>query len=622
MADTDLNVVLTMKDQLSGPLSGIQNQLKGFGNIIKAAFTVAAVVEFSKKLFEIAASTAKAADELQRLAERSGISGEALLNLNAAAIRSDLSTQELSQSLKFLGKNMEEARSGSQEARDSFAAVGITLEDLQRKGVTTDQIFLRISNRFKQSEDGAGKTAVALRLFGRAGDQMVSMLNKGSDGLEELTARSRELGAVMTGDQLAKFASMEESFKDLKDAVSSLSIAFVQEFGPAVVQVINEIVLPAIRTLKESMEDLRSVFDFITFQVFKVQALQKQRMDELMPLRPEGTAAQRAFTTSPKSPISLSNDQSTLEAINNLQKENAKILNSMLPPMEQLNRKNAENLEILNKGLAVNKLTEAEFIKQRDIELKIYDFNVSKLEKAAAVLRIEEAMNNILKEELEKIRQQNEEREKQTTREKEILEHGSFGENWDLAADNMKKINFAGEAGAEIFARLANAGSDISDAINAIADGSMKAKEAFHAMALSIVRDLQRILIVKGFEALFSSFFGGASKTPVSPVTGAAAGAVWQGGFQKFAGGSPFVDRPTLGLIGEGRNAEAVVPLPDNRSIPVKFKGGTGGGGNTIHFNVSTDDADSFMRKKRQITQMLQEIVATNMPIRRQLKAL
>lgn len=39
---------------------------------------------------------------------------------------------------------------------------------------------------------------------------------------------------------------------------------------------------------------------------------------------------------------------------------------------------------------------------------------------------------------------------------------------------------------------------------------------------------------------------------------------------KKFAYGG-IVERPTLGLIGEGRHKEAVVPLPDNRHIPVKF---------------------------------------------------
>lgn len=55
-------------------------------------------------------------------------------------------------------------------------------------------------------------------------------------------------------------------------------------------------------------------------------------------------------------------------------------------------------------------------------------------------------------------------------------------------------------------------------------------------------------------------------------VTVGANGGVAPGGFRAFASGG-IVTRPTLGLIGEGRNNEAVVPLPDGRSIPVEMQG-------------------------------------------------
>ena len=54
----------------------------------------------------------------------------------------------------------------------------------------------------------------------------------------------------------------------------------------------------------------------------------------------------------------------------------------------------------------------------------------------------------------------------------------------------------------------------------------------------------------------------------------AANGAVWKGGFQAFANGGT-VSGPTLGLIGEGRYNEAIVPLPDGKSIPVALQGGS-----------------------------------------------
>lgn len=49
-------------------------------------------------------------------------------------------------------------------------------------------------------------------------------------------------------------------------------------------------------------------------------------------------------------------------------------------------------------------------------------------------------------------------------------------------------------------------------------------------------------------------------------------GGIARGGFRAFADGG-IVQGPTLGLVGEGRYNEAVVPLPDGKSIPVQLGG-------------------------------------------------
>jgi hypothetical protein len=63
-------------------------------------------------------------------------------------------------------------------------------------------------------------------------------------------------------------------------------------------------------------------------------------------------------------------------------------------------------------------------------------------------------------------------------------------------------------------------------------------------------------------------------------------GGVLSGGFKAFANGGT-VSQPTLGLVGEGKYNEAVVPLPDGRSIPVT--GATGSTENNITVNVTID---------------------------------
>jgi hypothetical protein len=66
-----------------------------------------------------------------------------------------------------------------------------------------------------------------------------------------------------------------------------------------------------------------------------------------------------------------------------------------------------------------------------------------------------------------------------------------------------------------------------------------------------------------------------------------AAGGIAMGGFRAFADGG-IVNKPTLGLVGEGRYNEAVVPLPDGKSIPVIMQTG-GGDRNNIGININVN---------------------------------
>jgi len=59
----------------------------------------------------------------------------------------------------------------------------------------------------------------------------------------------------------------------------------------------------------------------------------------------------------------------------------------------------------------------------------------------------------------------------------------------------------------------------------------------------------------------------------VAKWLGFATGGIAQGGFQAFASGG-IVSKPTLGLVGEGRMNEAIIPLPDGQSVPVRMHGG------------------------------------------------
>jgi tape measure domain-containing protein len=186
-------------------------------------------------------------------------------------------------------------------------------------------------------------------------------------------------------------------------------------------------------------------------------------------------------------------------------------------------------------------------------------------------------------------------------------------------------------AAQEKLAELTNAGYQVVQAANAIGDafgtafkglvsGSMTAQEALAGMFQSIadhfadmvaqmIAEYLKMALIKGIMSIIGGAVGGGF-TPLSneqatsfnlnpgAMTGGtpwafANGGIAPGGFTAFANGG-MVTGPTMGLVGEGRYNEAIVPLPDGKSIPVDLGGATGSQiTSNIVVNVSSDGKTS-----------------------------
>ncbi|MFZ9725373.1 MAG: peptidoglycan DD-metalloendopeptidase family protein, partial [Candidatus Nanopelagicaceae bacterium] len=150
-------------------------------------------------------------------------------------------------------------------------------------------------------------------------------------------------------------------------------------------------------------------------------------------------------------------------------------------------------------------------------------------------------------------------------------------------------------------------------AVNAFTDfvtGAKSAGEAFRSFAYEVVSGLAKIMAQAATMMIFKQIIGGLGALTganLGGIFGFANGGVAEGGFQAFAnggiapGGIKFrafagggtVKGPTMGLVGEGRYNEAIVPLPDGKSIPVIMKGTGGEAGDNFNVNVSVDASGS-----------------------------
>jgi hypothetical protein len=196
-----------------------------------------------------------------------------------------------------------------------------------------------------------------------------------------------------------------------------------------------------------------------------------------------------------------------------------------------------------------------------------------------------------------------------------IEQQGFTGERAETLFQEEKMLQGAQKLKTDLQGIAGAIGDSFGEAFKGMISGSMTAQQAlanlfqsvgnyFADMVAKMIAEWLKAQLIKGFANLFGSIFGGgggglgsmdANIAQYAPLpAGYANGGIATGGFTAFANGG-MVTGPTMGLVGEGRYNEAIVPLPDGKSIPVQLAGGDGGNQivSNITVNVSNGQAQS-----------------------------
>lgn len=186
--------------------------------------TAASLVAWTKSVVD-------AQDELVKLSQKIGVSVEDLSVLRYAATLSDVSMTDLGTSLARLSKNMQDAAIGQGEAAKAFNALGISIRDASGNLRNTQDVLIDLADSFASIEDGAGKTALAMRIFGRSGHNIIPLLNQGREGLAQLRQELDALGGVMSEKTAKQMEAFNDNLSKLKTLLSALTVEFA---GPKI----------------------------------------------------------------------------------------------------------------------------------------------------------------------------------------------------------------------------------------------------------------------------------------------------------------------------------------------------------------------------------------------------
>lgn len=236
-------------------LSGAATSLKKFG-AIGAAVTAPLIGAFTGAV----AAFTSAGDELAKMSQRTGLSVESLSELKYAADQSGTSLSALENSTKKMQVGLLDASNGTGTLLEALTPLGLNLAEL--RGLKPEQQFLALARAIAGVEDPTQRAALAQKVFGRAGTELLPMLADGTAGLDALRERAHTLGLTMNTETANAAVKLGDNLADLKQQVFAIGV----NIGAAVAgpltdfaQVVQVVIGRVIEFIKENPRLVRGI---------------------------------------------------------------------------------------------------------------------------------------------------------------------------------------------------------------------------------------------------------------------------------------------------------------------------------------------------------------------------
>lgn len=225
-------------EQIAGQVSltdAVFAKLGGSMKSVLAGLSIGALLESIHSVIE-------AGDQANKAAQKVGVTVEAWQKLSYAAKLADVSQESLAKGLKNLGTVALQAKDGGADAQDTFKRLGVTWLDAAGQMKGSDQLLLDMADRFSKMPDGIEKTALATKVFGKAGMDLIPFLNAGRDGIQDLMDEAEKLGIVMDSQTAAASEALNDNLTRLTTAGRGLLVQGVAPLIPFLSKMSNEMV--------------------------------------------------------------------------------------------------------------------------------------------------------------------------------------------------------------------------------------------------------------------------------------------------------------------------------------------------------------------------------------------
>lgn len=180
-----------------------------------------------------AAGFGDAAEKIDQMSMKLAMSHREVSQWSALATTAGMSADAFASSGTRLSRAMLAAQQGSMQQSLAFKQLGIEIT----KTSTTSQVMMQMADKFSTMADGPLKTSMAMQTMGRAGANLIPILNQGSKAIQEQFAMAEEYGAVVSDSFMDAGLAVDNAMDEMSLGMQGLKNMLFEALAPAVVVV-------------------------------------------------------------------------------------------------------------------------------------------------------------------------------------------------------------------------------------------------------------------------------------------------------------------------------------------------------------------------------------------------
>lgn len=254
-SETDKSLAKTEKSgkNLASTLASGAKTVVAAGAAIGAAATAAGAA-----IYGIAKDAAGTTDEIDKMSQKIGISREEYQELAFVCSQSGTDVNKLQGGMKTLTNSIDSAVNGGKTATAMFDKLGISVKNADGSVRSQEEVLNDAVRALQGMEDGAEKAALATDLFGKAGTELMPLLNSEAGSFDEMRQQAHDLGLVLSDEAVDAGVHLTDTIDQCERSFKSI----VTQIGVAVMPLVQSAAEWVLENMPLIQSVLGAVFEF------------------------------------------------------------------------------------------------------------------------------------------------------------------------------------------------------------------------------------------------------------------------------------------------------------------------------------------------------------------------